>query len=160
VAGPRRGTGLAVVAAVLGLFALNVRLGASLAPLEPSSHYRSAVAALDRWYGTRTAVGDCVELRAREGARSPAALRIELRGGYRFRGNDAGSTLWQPPRRQKVRLRVLGERPPGPLALALTPQRPGAGTVTVRPIDPAAWMRWSRSGIRGVEVRWCGGGRG
>ena len=157
-AGPQRGRALAVLAAVAALLFLDLRAGATLAPLEPSSHYRALVAKLDHLYGTRTAVSDCVELRAR-GPRAPEGLRIELRNGYRAR---AGGTAidWQPRRRPRLRLRVVAERPAGPLELALVPERPGAKTTVALPIGEATWMGWTASGARGVEMRWCGGGRG
>lgn len=160
--GPARGRALAVLVAVGCGFLLNLRAGASLASLEPSSRYRGLVAAMDDWYGTRTAVSDCVELRARPGAaRTPAALLVELRGGYRLRaGADARQVRWQPGRRPRLRLRVVGERPEGPLALALTPARSAGRTTLVHPTAPEAWASWRPSGTRAVEVRWCGGGRG
>lgn len=159
--GPARGRALAVLVAVVCAYLLNLRAGASLASLEPSSHYRGLVAAMDDWYGSRTAVSDCVELRARPGGRATGALLVELRGGYRLRaGRDAREVRWQPLRRPRLRLRVVGERPEGALELALTPARTPGRTVLVHPTEPEGWASWRPSGVRAVEVRWCGGGRG
>ena len=160
--GPARGRALAVLVAVVCAYLLNLRAGTSLASLEPSSHYRGLVAAMDDWYGTRSAVSDCVELRARpDAARTPGPLLVELRGGYRLRaGADAKEVRWQPRRRPRLRLRVVGDRPEGPLALTLSPARTAGRTTLVHPTEPEGWASWRPSGVRAVEVRWCGGGRG
>jgi hypothetical protein len=141
--------------AFLLLFALNLRLsGEGASAFEPSSYYAGLLPRVDGWFGTRTPVADCVELRA-TGPEPPAEVEISLGPGYGLGAGGKDTVRWNPPERQQLSLRPWGLRPEGPLEIAIA-SGPGRRAV-VRPIQAGFWMTWQPSGLNGVEVRWCGG---
>jgi 4-amino-4-deoxy-L-arabinose transferase-like glycosyltransferase len=157
----RRPSGLraAVIVSVLAANLVNILTLPRIfgwVPL-PSSYYLGVVNPIDDLLGSRTPLTDCLRLRASPSQKADRVTVSLIGEEYRFHGSRETELSWQiADGRREVQLDVYSYRAENPLKMEF---RSPLGYASLQPVAREHWREWQATGLEGIELLWCGGGR-
>ena len=171
---PAGGIGLAAIIAkrrrLVGLFLLTIA-GVTIRIANPSlpdgafgtrnqvsTHYASAAAMLERFFGARLIAGkDRIMLRY-VGPDVPVSVTLSITDGkHVFQDSNSSQTVWQPGHRSAVIGYdiVTADATAGPPQIELSSSETSF-PIRFAPVDPAAWRCWQSTGVAHFEFLWLG----